>query len=398
MTKTLGKATEFATFDFGLSEAQEERAARLHAETVIVDMLFQGPCGYLAFDDELLAEVEQRRQALGLGDPSGDFASAVPWVSVAMEAPLRAAMRGDGRFRDHWEQSGIVGGNRQLGFDLNDVRSVAIAQVQFDAFPWLAKGLRASDFREAKERGQRVGYVTTQDSGSIGDVRLLDYLHDAGLRVLGLTYNMQNRVGGGCTERTDTGVSTFGAKLIARCDELGVIVDTAHSSRSTTLDACELSRNPVIASHTTAAAVYPHDRAKGDDQLQALAATGGLIGINAVPFFLGTGDESGEGVTIESMLDHIDHVTQLVGWEHVGIGTDWPLPLDRRTVEVWEGTWGSIGFRDEHNVNAADLIGFRDYRDFPNVTRGLVARGYSDEQVRGILGENFLRVFERICG
>jgi membrane dipeptidase len=98
------------------------------------------------------------------------------------------------------------------------------------------------------------------------------------------------------------------------------------------------------------------------------------------------------------MLDHIDYVAGLVGWEHVAIGTDWPLALDKESLHATESTWGSIGFRPEHNVNAADLIGFRDYRDFPNITRGLVGRGYSDEQIQGILGENFLRVFEQVCG
>jgi membrane dipeptidase len=213
--------------------------------------------------------------------------------------------------------------------------------------------------------------------------------------MVGLTYNMQNTVGGGCTERTDTGVSNLGAALIAKMDELGMIVDTSHSGRQTTLDACELSERPVVASHTSAAGLYEVDRGKSDEELRALAETGGMIGIVAVPPFLGPGP----GVTIEAMLDHIDYVARLVGWRHVGIGTDWPLQASRPTLEAvylpmsWE-----MGFRPEHNLSIANLVGFDDYRDYPNITRGLVGRGYDDEQIRGILGENFLRVFEEVCG
>lgn len=390
----------FGTFEFGLSPDQEIRASRLHNEAVIVDMLFQGPCSYLSFDAELLRKIDRRRNELGLARPAeGNAATVEPWVRVAYDMMLRRALRGDETYRRCWEESGVVGGNRQLGFDLLDARAWARAQVHFDTLPWLVKGLRVGDFRAAKARGQRVGYITSQNSGGI-DPSLTDlqHLHDFGLRVLGLTYNMQNAVGGGCTERTDTGISNFGAKLIAHANELGIIVDTAHSCRQTTLDACELSEQPVIASHTTAHAVFPHERAKTDEQLEAIASTGGLIGVNAVPFFLGTGDTAGEGVTIERMLDHIDYVSRLVGCEHVGIGTDWPLPFDKESLKLAESTWGQIGFREEHNVNAADLVGFRDYRDFPNITRGLVGRGYSDEQIHGILGENFLRVFEQVCG
>ena len=271
--------TEFGVFDFGLSQEQEERAARLHAEAIIVDLLFQGPCGYLAYDDEVQALVAERREGL---DPTGDFGGA--WVAASYAAPMRAALRGHQAFRAHWEESGVVGGNRQLGFDVTDLQPWAAAQVQFDSFPWLVRGLRAEDFRQAKANGQRVGYISTQNSDGLDhELKNLQLVYDLGLRVLGLTYNMQNVVGGGCTERTDTGVSNFGARVIERANELGIIVDTAHSSRQTTLDACELSEQPVIASHTTANAVFAHERAKGDEQLEAIARTGGVIGINAGP-------------------------------------------------------------------------------------------------------------------
>jgi membrane dipeptidase len=403
-------AETFADFDFGLSDEQEARAARLHAETIVIDMLFQGPVGYLSYGEQLQADVERRRAEQGLTMPGNDGASLYPWVCIAQDEPVRAALRGDETFRTCWEQSGVVGGNRMFGPGgvvyapgLMELEGWAVAQMQFDAFPWLRKGLRAADFREAKAAGQRVGFVSAQDTiGLDPKLRNLQFLHDFGLRMLMLTYNVQNLVGAGCTERSDTGLSNYGANVVERLNDLGIIVDTAHSGRQTTLDACTLSRHPVVASHTTAAAVYHHDRGKSDEELRALAATGGVIGVNSVPFFLGAGDANGENVTIECMLDHIDYIADHVGWQHVGIGSDWPMQVDKATLAAW-ASWSANsierGFRPEHNTtNIADLVGFRDYRDFPNITRGLVARGHSDEQIKGILGENFLRVFEQVCG
>src|SRR5262249_44649736 len=180
--------------------------------------------------------------------------------------------------------------------------------------------------------------------------------------------------------------------------EVGVIVDTSHSGRQTTLDACQASSAPVVATHTSAAALYRCDRAKSDEELRALAATGGVIGIVCVPFFLAAPDSPGQ--TIELVLDHVDYVSQLVGVEHVGIGTDWPIALPHALQRrMFVPFLAEIGFREEHGVDVvAALDGFRDYRDLVNITRGLVSRGYSDGEIAGILGENFLRVFEQVVG
>jgi membrane dipeptidase len=297
-----------------------------------------------------------------------------------------------------------LGGNRQLsiGVDLFDTHIWSLTQVQFDAFPWLRKGLSATDFREAKQCGQRVGFLSCQNTTGLDPERdphldMLRDLHAFGLRVLGLTYNMKNAVGSGCTEQTDNGVTPYGARLIAAADELGVIVDTAHSGARTTLDACKLSRHPVIASHTAAEGLYKHDRAKSDDEFRAIAETGGVIGIVGLPSFLGS-TGGADRVSLLTMLDHIDYVADLVGWEHVGIGTDWPMQMDTATLDRFVANLGDVGFRPEHKMTGDMLDGFRDYRDFPNITRGLVARSYSDDQIKGILGENFLRVFQRVCG
>jgi membrane dipeptidase len=142
----------------------------------------------------------------------------------------------------------------------------------------------------------------------------------------------------------------------------------------------------VIASHTSARALHDCDRAKNDEELRAIADTGGVIGIYAVPFFL-TAPDAPEA-SIDLMLDQICYVSDLVGWQHVGIGTDWPAAdafarWPAAAKAAVEAGLGELGFRPEHGID---------------ITRGLVARGLDDEQIAGILGENVLRVFGAVFG
>jgi membrane dipeptidase len=379
--------TAFGTWDFGLTEEQEERAARLHRESVIVDLLFQGPLGYRAYDEDLLAAVTGRQQGKAPADAYFE----------AVNAPVRRALEGRlPSFEQTWRESGITAGNRQAG-PSTDGPLYGLAIAQFDRFPWLDKVLTAGDIRTAKREGRCAGIISSQDAEAVGrDLELLETAHLLGMRMLGLTYNMLNSVGAGCTERVDPGLSHHGVRLVQRMNDLGMVVDTAHSGARTTIDACEVSGSPVVASHTGAAAVFPADRCKSDEELQAIAATGGVVGICAVPFFLTDSADA----SVEHLLDHVDHVASLVGWQHVGIGTDWPLQADKDTLRVILLAMAlELGFREEHRLDPVrNLAGFDDYRDFPNITRGLVARGYSDEQVAGILGENALRVFEKAIG
>lgn len=381
---------QFGTYDFGLSDEQEERARRLHQESIIIDTLFQGPCGYRSFTDEMLNQLKEEYKK---------HQNPEKGLWRAVEMPVRRAIAGDfPEFEACWRGSGITAGNRQVGgnFPGDDTAWFALNQAQFDNLPWLRKATRAEHIRQAKRDGDHAGFVSTQNTLQFGqDLDLINQSWELGLRMIQLTYNSVNFVGGGCTDRVDCGVTDFGVKFIARMNELGIIVDTGHCGRQTTLDACKLSKTPVVASHTSAAGVHLHDRAKSDEELKAIAATGGYIGVYAVGMFL-TDDPN---ATIDHMLDHIDYIANLVGAEHVGIGSDWPMQapqwgLDRLAEHAME-----IGFREEHGVTRPkNLVGFDDYRDFPNITRGLVKRGYSDDEIRGILGENFLRVFEQVCG
>ena len=383
-------AEQFGTFNFGLDDAQEERAARLHRECVIVDALFQGPVGYRVFDAEtnkaLRARLDANEDKLVVG-------------ADGMEAPIRQAMAGRlDAVKDHWDASGVTCGNRQveLADNLRD-RTFGFMQKQFDYFPWLTKALTTADVRRAHETGTHAGLVSSQVMlGPWRDFDMLANVHDLGLRMCQLTYNTMTSVGAGSTERSDAGLSYFGVASVKVMNELGIIVDTGHVGRQTTLDACEVSEAPVVASHTAAQGVYDHARGKSDEELRAIAGTGGVIGIVSVPFFLAAGSD----VDITAMLDHIEYVAEVAGVDHVCIGTDWPLQLPEWMLsDILQPLFAETGFRPEHGMVATQhMIGFDDYRDFPNITRGLVARGWSDDDIAKVLGENFLRVMEAVCG
>jgi len=379
----------FGTYDFGLTPDQEARARRLHAQSVIIDMLFLGPCGYRSFTPEMERQLDEEWER--------DHNPAEVLRSAKL-MPITRALRGEfPALKECWDASGITGGERAVELGGEEFRrTFSLATAQFDVFPWLIKALRADDFRRAKSEGKHAAFLNTQSMTDIPrDLDILDQAHDMGLRMMQLTYNWMNFVGAGCTERTDAGLSHFGAKVVARLNTLGVLIDTSHCGRQTTLDACALSAVPVMATHTVANGLRRHERGKDDEEIRALAATGGVVGVVGVPFFLA----EGENVTVEAMLDHIDYLVKLVGWEHVGIGADRPEQAPKGLLyKVFELFALGIGMRTDHKITPANLIGLDDSRDFPNITRGLVKRGYRDEQIRGILGENFLRVFQQVCG
>ncbi|NLF72009.1 MAG: dipeptidase [Candidatus Anammoximicrobium sp.] len=218
--------------------------------------------------------------------------------------------------------------------------------------------------------------------------------HQLGIRMMHVTYNRRNVLGDGCGEATDGGLSDFGRAAVAEMNRVGVIVDVAHSGWRTSLEAAQASQQPMVASHTTAAALHRHIRSKPDEVIRAICDTGGLVGICCISGFLG-----GEG-HIGTFLDHIDYVVKKFGADHVAIGTDIAYQSRNAAAEAakipkvtgaprraprWEALWpeGSLGGR------AAPSLA---WTNWPLFTVGLVQRGHSDDVIQKILGGNILRV------
>ncbi len=382
-------------FDFNLTEDQEKRAKNLHKNSIIVDMLFQGPMGPQDYSNELIEELKNRCEKYKNNIKNYVFSFKLETYEMAAEGLIP-------EYKQCWFDSGITAGNRQITGGLESgaleesIKWIVTAQRQFDSFDWLIKATKGEHIRQAKKAGKCAGFITSQDTHWLG--RNLDNLvmmYRFGLRVVQLTYNMHNNVGAGCTERNDAGISNFGVEFIQKMNELGIIVDTGHTGRQSTLDACEISKAPVIASHTTCKAISGHARGKDDYTLETIAQTGGVIGICVIPQFL---NQEKEQPDLNDFLDHIDHVVRLVGVDHVGIGTDWPMNMPEFVQEMMATQVApTIGFRKQDKIPGIEtLVGFERYPKAINITRGLVSRGYSDEEIRLILGENWLRVIKQV--
>ena len=232
----------------------------------------------------------------------------------------------------------------------------------------------------------------------------LDLLYGLGVRIMQLTYNLRNFVGDGCTERYESGLSYFGVDVVERMNKLGMLVDTGHCGYQTTLDAVEISKTPAIASHTGCRSVYDYPRSKTDEELQAIAENGGYVGIYAYDNFLAK-----ERGNVTDFLDHIDYAVNLIGAEHVGIGTDAFIhpKMPERLLEKMdqdEPRWSGFWVQDwlEASALAVALIearvGSLVWTNWPYFTVGLVSRGYSDQEIQKIIGGNFLRILEKVIG
>jgi len=251
----------------------------------------------------------------------------------------------------------------------------------------------AADFDRVKTSGKIGILLGLQNSDQFRNPDDVDFFRGLGQRVSQLTYNSRNLIGNGSTERRDEGVSDFGIAIIERMNKVGMAVDVSHCGDRTTLDAFEISKKPVLITHSNCRALVPgHPRLKTDEAIKKVGATGSVMGITGVRMFV----KGEEPTTIEHVLDHFDHVAKLIGPEHLGVGSDMdlygydamPPELNKKLRASYKG---SYGFREKIDIKGLD----HPKRMF-DLTEGLIRRKYSDGDVQGILGGNFARVLKQI--
>ena len=231
----------------------------------------------------------------------------------------------------------------------------------------IARVGNAADIEAAKQQGN-VGFMPTLEHLPIGNrIERLEQLYSMGVRLAGITYNRRNYIGDGMNERNPGGLSDFGIEVVRRMNDLGMAIDLSHASMPTALDAIEFSRVPVTFSHNAAYALRPNRRTRHDEELTACAENGGLICITAVPNSLSDDPEQ----DIECVLDHYDYMANLVGVDHVGIGTDTTVGDHVAFHRVVMGRDGP------DQLPAPYLNGLESPADGGNITRGLIRRGYS---------------------
>src|SRR5689334_22691760 len=253
------------------------------------------------------------------------------------------------------------------------------------------------DSPEALARVKRSGKIGVilglQNSEQFARPDDVDAFYAVGQRVSQLTYNSRNLIGNGSTERRDEGISDFGVAIVERMNKLGMAVDVSHCGDRTSLDAFEISKRPVLVTHSNCRALVPnHPRLKTDEAIRKVGEGGSVIGITGVRMFV-KGDEP---TTVEHVLDHFDHVRKLIGPEHLGVGSDIDLyGYDAMPPELNKqlraGYKGSYAFREK-----IDVDGLNHPKRMFDLTEGLRRRKYSDSEIEGILGGNFERVLGQI--
>ena len=222
----------------------------------------------------------------------------------------------------------------------------------------------------AKSDG-RVAAMLSIEGGDVleGSVEVLRVFHRLGVRMVGLVHSLRNELADGVTDmRTGGGISVLGAQALEELNRLGMIVDVSHMNDDGFWDVINLSKAPVIASHSNSRSVCRHPRNMTDDMIRSLADEGGVMGMNFAPAFVHP-----RKATLGGVVDHIDHIVDLVGPDHVGLGSD----------------FDGIPSTPE---------GLEDVTRMPGIAEELARRGYEEEDMRKILGGNHLRLIKAVCG
>ncbi|MEM7222760.1 MAG: membrane dipeptidase [Pseudomonadota bacterium] len=257
-------------------------------------------------------------------------------------------------------------------------------------------GRTGDDVRKAQETGRTAVFYGFQNPSPIeDDIGLVAILHELGARFMQLSYNNQSLLATGCYEAEDPGITRMGREVIAEMNRVGLVVDMSHSAERSTLEAIEISRRPIAITHANPAAWHPALRNKSDDVLRALGESGGIIGFSLYPHHL----KEKSACTLESFCEMTARTAELIGVEHIGIGSD--LCQDQpdsvvewmrsgrwtKQVDFGEGSAAQPGFPEMP-------AWFRDNRDFGNLESGLKTIGFSDEEVGKIMGGNWLAFFD----
>lgn len=272
---------------------------------------------------------------------------------------------------------------------------------RFERYPELIfQGRTAEDVREARRTGRTAIFFGFQNPSPIeDDIGLVEIVHTLGARFMQLSYNNQSLLATGCYEANDPGITRMGREVIAEMNRVGLVVDMSHSAERSTLEAIELSSRPIAITHANPSFWHPALRNKSDTVLRALGETGGMLGLSLYPHHL----KDSSRCTLESFCQMVADAAELMGVEHIGLGSDLCQDQPDSVVEWMRvGRWTK---KIDYGEGSASQAGFPDMpewfggnADFDNIERGLRAVGFSDSDVAGLMGENWLTFFANSFG
>lgn len=257
--------------------------------------------------------------------------------------------------------------------------------IQADDSLTLARTL--DDVDTAIKTGRIPIWYDLEDSRPLdGKLENVSELYDLGVRTMGLTYNRLNAAGSGCLDEDDIGLTSYGRDIVREMNRIGMVVDAAHCSPNSGFDMFETSAQPVIYSHTAMRSIWDTERGITDEQAIACAETGGVIGVCGVSIFLAKNDSS-----LETMFRHIDHLVNLVGPAHVGIGSDYAFDVANMNEQLTRFPENFPPFFTENGP-----ITITEPEQTGTIDQVLAAHGYDDTTIAAILGENFRRIAKQV--
>ncbi|KPP82868.1 MAG: membrane dipeptidase [Oceanicaulis sp. HLUCCA04] len=358
-----------------------------------------------------------RRGFLGMAAPAGLMmlgAGPTAWASTGKQAQDGAPFSFDamGEMRLEYgddlltaiRASGLSGCTVTLGdprkYEDDAYQDALEAVAAYDAHiadnpHWFIKATRAADAQQAYRDGRIAIYYLFQNTTQFGrDLDRVNAFYDAGVRSAQMTYNDQNWAGSGCWEPQDGGLSLFGHALVERMNEVGMLIDVSHAGMRTMADTIAASSAPIINSHASCREVHAHIRSTTDENLRAVAESGGVTGMCQIrPFLTDRRDDA-----IDAYFAHIDHAVNVCGVDHVAIGSD----RDHRVIEMSEEYLESLRREMGSAFNEADWPLFINELNGPGrmgvIRDGLVSRGFSQADTDKIMGGNLLRVYRDVIG
>jgi len=256
-------------------------------------------------------------------------------------------------------------------------------------------GKTAADVELAKQSNRTTIFFGFQNPSPIeDDIGLVEIVHALGARFMQLTYNNQSLLATGCYEAEDAGITRMGREVIREMNRVGLVVDMSHSAERSTLEAAEISERPIVVTHANPHSWHPALRNKSDDVLKALAESGGMLGFSMYPHHLAGSTDC----SLESFCEMIARTADLMGVDHIGLGSDLCQDQPDSVVEWMRvGRWTK---QIDYGEGSASAPGFPDMpewfggnADFPNIEAGLRQIGFSETDVNKVMGNNWYRFF-----
>ena len=386
-----------------------DEARALHREALVIDTQQPPIVSGAVFTPKMKQAIEQavRQGAAGRDELS-------PRMAAIAATELMTSPEAQTQYHGLWDRAGVTiacgtfsGAHAYTGAYERANELIGRAYGIVEALGGPVEIVRSAADIERVHRERRHGIlIDFQNTTPIGDdLDRIQHFYNLGVRMVQLTYNLRNLVGDGCTEANPSGLSYFGREVVRRLNEAKILVDVSHPSEQVGWDALKFSTAPVIVSHSSSKAVCYHDRGKTDELAKAIADRGGYFGVVVIAGFISDKAE----VPLDVFADHVEHLVDVCGIDHVGIGTDkmGPGPGTESMVEYPEsmprhaaGSFDWAGFRlKEHRLLGDHVLkGYENFGDWPNLTVALARRGFNEAELRKLLGLNYLWVFREVCG